>query len=348
MRQIPNYLSRAALLSLALVAAGEIVAGNSTQPMAAVDSAVVQSAVFARVGDSVITQDEYNAAFNVAARGKFYHGKPPENEIAVLQREVSDQLVARILLLREAKHRGLRPDDTEIQKTVQSYEQRYAGSEQWKKNRAQMLPPLLVRMEQESLLSQLEKTVRTSVKPNQEQVKAYYATHQAQFTEPEQLRVSVILLKVDPSASAATWKKTDEQAQAITKRARDGEDFAALARQHSADASAQQGGDMGYLHSGMLPEGAQEALTKLKDGQIADSVRLLEGFAVFRLTDRKAARLHEFDAVKVRAQELAQREQSDRAWIAFVADLKAKAPAQIDQSRFLPLAEQSNARATPK
>ena len=149
----------------------------------------------------------------------------------------------------------------------------------------------------------------------------------------------MILLKVDPSATSATWKKSDEQAQALVKRVRAGEDFAALARQHSGDGSAQQGGDMGYLHSGMLPDGTQEAMSKLKIGEISDSLRMLEGFALFRLTDRKAAKLHGFDAVKVRAQELAQREQSDAVWTAFVADLKTKTPAQIDQSRFLPLAK---------
>jgi parvulin-like peptidyl-prolyl isomerase len=348
MKQIPN-LSRAALLSLALAAAGEIVAASPATPSAPVAvPAMAQSAVFARVGDSVITQDEYNAAFNGATRSKFYHGKPPDSEIAVLQREVSDQLVTRILLQREAKRRGLRPDDAEIQKTVQSYEQRYAGSEQWKKNRAQMLPPLVLRLGQDSLLSQIEKTVRTGVKPSEKEAKAYYAAHQDQFTEPEQLRVSVILLKVDPSSPAATWKKAEEQAQALAKRLRGGEDFATLARQLSADESAKQGGDMGYLHSGMLPDGTQEVLAKMKAGEITDSVRLLQGQAVFRLTDRKAAKLHEFEAAKVRVQELVQREQSDRAWTAFVADLKTKTPPKIDQSRFLPLTQQSNARATPK
>lgn len=344
MRQIPSYLSRAALLSFVLVAAGDIVAGSLPAPVVA--SAVVTPTIFAKVGDSVITQDEYNAAFSVAARGKFYHSKPPDSEIAVLQREVSDQLVAGILLLREAKSRGMRPDAAEIEKKVQSYEQRYAGSEQWKKTRAQALPPLVARLEQDSLLSQLEKTVRTSVKPNEKEVKAYYAAHQAQFTEPEQLRVSVILLKVDPSSHSASWVKADEQAQAIAKRARAGEDFAALARQHSGDESAQKGGDMGYLHGGMLPEGTQEVLAKLKTGEVSDSVRLLQGHAVFRLADRKAARLHEFDSIKVRAQELTQREQANGAWTAFVADLKTKTPAKIDPSRFLPLAEKSNAPAT--
>lgn len=337
MRLLPDHFSRAALLSLALLAATDVMAATVAPTVGA--ATVVAPAIFAKVGDVVITQDEYKTAFDAAARGKFYHGKPPEHEVALLQREVGDQMVARILLLREAKQRGLRPDAAEIQKTVQGYEQRYAGSEQWKKNRAQALPPLVARLEQEDLLSQLEKTVRGGVKVSEKQVKAYYAAHQEQFTEPEQMRVSVILLKVEPSATSATWKKAEEQAQALAKRVRAGEDFAALARQHSGDGSAPQGGDMGYLHSGMLPEGTQAALAKLKNGETSDAVRLLEGLAVFRLTDRKVARLRDFEAVKVRAQELAQRELGNDTWTAFIADLKTKTAIQMDQSRFLPLAK---------
>ncbi|MDP2369633.1 peptidylprolyl isomerase [Rhodoferax sp.] len=332
-----NQLSATALLAVALVGAGNSLADNTAPPKPV--PAAAQSTVFARVGDTVITVDEYNLAFGVATRGKFYHGKPPEAEIAVLQREVSDQMVSRILQLREAKRRGLRADATAIAKTVQTYDQRYASSEQWKNNRSQLLPPLVARLEEEDTLSQLDKSVRAGVQPDEQQVRAYYAANQAQFTEPEQQHVAVILLKVEPSASSATWQKADEQAKAIAKRARAGEDFAALARQYSADPSAKQGGDMGYLHAGMLPDGAQEALTKLKPAEIGDSVRLLEGYAVFRLVERKAAKLHGFDAVKVRAQELAQRELGNRAWAAFIADLKAKTTVQIDQSRFLPLAK---------
>ena len=326
-----------AWLLLVLLAAGDGLAQTASAPK--VGAVAVPSPVFVRVGDNVITVDDYNVAFTAATRGKFYHGKPPEGEIAVLQREVGQQMVSRLLQLREAKVRGLRPDAAEIQKTVQGYEQRYANSAQWKNNRAQLLPPLVARLEQEDVLSQLEKSVRNKVKLDEKQVRAYYASHQAQFTEPEQQRVSVILLKVDPSATGATWLKADEQAKALAKRARAGEDFAALARQHSADPSAKQGGDMGYLHAGMMPDGAQEALSKLKPGDISDSVRLLEGFAVFRLTERKAPKLHDFESVKTRAQELAQRDRGDRAWSDFIAELKSKSTVQIDESRFLPLAK---------
>ncbi len=348
MSEVPNQLTRAVMFSFALVVAGDLVAANPAAKPAASASVAKRSPVFATVGDSVVTHEEYGAAFSAAGRGKFYHGKPPDGEIAVLQREVSDQLVARILLVREAKKRGLRPDDAEIQKTLQSYEKRYAGSEQWKKNKATMLPPLVARLGQDSVLSQLEKTVRTGVKPSEKEVKAYYAAHKEKFTEPEQLRVSVILLKVDPSSPTATWTKAAAEAQAIAKRVRAGENFEALARKHSADESAQQGGDMGYLHKGMLPEDTQVVLAKMKPGETSDALRLLQGQAVFRLTARKPAKAHEFDEVKERAGELAQREQSDRAWAALVAELKTKTPVKVDQSQFLPLAAKSGAGAVAK
>jgi len=37
--------------------------------------------VFARVADVVITQKQYDEAYAMAARNKFYHGKPPEAEV---------------------------------------------------------------------------------------------------------------------------------------------------------------------------------------------------------------------------------------------------------------------------
>lgn len=365
MKLIPIYSTTTVLLSLALVAGTAIAGGAQSMPpeasapptlepalaeppqVAQAPQVVETPVVFATVGEHVITQDEYNAALNIAAGGKFYHGKPPEGALALLQREVADKLVVALLLQHEATHRGLHPDAAEIQKKLEAYDQRYASSEQWKTNRAQLLPPVQARFEQESLVSQLEKTIRSGIEPSEMDIKAYYAAHLPKFTEPEQMRVSVILLKVDPSSPAATWLKADEQAQAIARQARAGEDFAALARQHSVDESAQQGGDMGYLHSGMLTDSAELALAKMKTGEISDAVRLLEGFAVFRLSDRKPAKLHEFDAVKVRAQELAQQKQSDEAWTALIADLKIRNPAKIDPSRFLPLPEPATTPATP-
>ena len=315
---------------------------GETAKIALKSTTVSSQAVFAKVADIVISQEDYDAAFSAATRSKFYHGKPPDGEIAELQREVGDQLVAKVLLFREAKRRGLEPDADEVQKTLQGYEQRYSSSEQWKNNRARLLPNLTRQLERESILKKFEAVVRDVPVPDEQQVKDYYLAHQEKFTEPEQLRVAVILLKMDPSSSEMMWKKAEEEAAGIVKLLRRGEDFAALARTHSGDPSAEQGGDMGYLHNGMLPDPAQAVLDPAKPGEIVSPVRLLEGVAIFRLTDRKVSKLNTLDKVQDRARDLLRRDQAGMEWTLLIAKLKKETTVKVDQSRFMPLLEKRN------
>ncbi len=337
---------RAALLAfLAMLVAVPAGAADVTP----VPAAVPAPQVFATVGDTVVTQEEYNAAFSLAARDKFYHGKPPEGEIARLQREVADELVTRVLRLVEARRRGLQPDEQQVRKALDDAERRYASDERWKKERAQVLPTLIERLEQNSLLQQLEQAVRSSTVPTAQQVAQYYAAHPDQFTQPEQLRLQVILLKVDPSSPKADWQKAQQDAQAIAQQLRDGAEFAEMARQRSGDTnSAPQGGDLGYRHIGMLPDNVQEVLKDLKPGELSPPVFLLEGFAVFRLNERKQPTLTSLEGARERAQELARRELGDRAWTALTDSLKQQTTARIDESRYLPLPPPPDGPSLPK
>lgn len=294
--------------------------------------------VFARVGDAVVTQKDYDDALAVASRNKFYHGKPPQEEVARLQREVANSLVDEVLLLREARRRKLQPDAAAVKQQIDGYEARYKTSEMWQKNKATMLPPLKKKLEQNSLLDQLHATVRKLPEPNAAQVRTYYEQHKDKFTEPEQVKVSMILLKVDPSSPQAKWNGAVEEGAAIVKRLRGGADFAQLANLHSGDASASKGGQLDYVHRGMLPEAAQAAVDKLQPGVIAEPVLLLEGVAVLRLDGRKPAKLNPLPAVQQRAHDLLVRDQADQAWADLLARLHQETPPRIDESRFLPLA----------
>jgi len=296
------------------------------------------TSVFARVGDAVISQKDYDDAFAVAARSKFYHGKPPEAEVAKLQREVGDSLVNDALLLREARRRKLQPDQAAVKKQIDAYEARYAKSEMWQKNKATMLLPLQKKLEHDSVLEQLNATVRKVPEPSAAQVQAYYDQHKDKFTEPEQVRVSMILLKVDPSSPQAKWNGATEEGAVIARRLRAGANFAELAKLHSGDPSAAKGGDLGYVHRGMLPDPAQAAVDKLQPGAITDVVLLLEGVAVLRLDDRKPAKLNPLSAVRQRAHDLLMRDLSDQAWSGFIARLRKETPTKVDESRYLPLA----------
>jgi parvulin-like peptidyl-prolyl isomerase len=334
---------------LAMAAAFIVVAGSTpAYAQAAADAApqapvaaaapAAAAAVFANVGKAVITSEQYEAAFAQAARGKFYHGKPPEAEVAKLQREVGQKLVDEILLVAEAKRRNIQPDPAAVQKTIDGYDERYKDSAQWKANRARVLPGLKAKLEADNVMEQLTAQARNVPEPSEAEVQKYYADHKDKFTSPEQVHLRMILLKMDPSSSKPQWDAAREEGAAISKRLKAGANFEELAHLHSGDASAKRGGDMGYLHRGMLPEPAQKVVDDLKKGEISDAVTLLEGVAVFRLDDRKEPVLNSFESVKQRARDLYVRDRADQAWDAFIAKLRKDTPIKLDESRFLPLA----------
>ena len=172
--------------------------------------------------------------------------------------------------------------------------------------------------------------------PADADVEDYYRRHAEKFTEPERIRVSLVLLKIDPSSPRATWEAAKAEAGTLVESLRGGGDFAALARTRSGDPSAAKGGDLGYLHRGMLPDDAQKALDGAEPGAIAGPVVLLEGVAVFRLDERRQARLQSYDASKTRARELLQRERAELAWTGLIAQLRRDHPAVVDESVYSP------------
>ena len=155
---------------------------------------------------------------------------------------------------------------------------------------------------------------------------------------PEQNQRYSLLFGVDPSSPSEVWQSAAEEGKSLTKQLSGGADFAELAREHSSDASADEGGDMGYLHSGMLSPAAQEQVDKLKPGELSDPVVLMEGVAIFRLDDRIPPKLNNFDSIKDRARALWLTEQSDIAWKSLLVRLKKNTPVRVNELRYLPLA----------
>ena len=337
-------LALTALITIGVLFGTEALAADASAPNSSAVSST--SPVFARVGKIVITQRDFDNAYASASRDRFYHGKPPEAEVAALQREISDKLVTNALLLNEAKRIKLKPDAAVVKQNLETYDQRNSGSEQWQKIRDRALPLLTKRYQEENLLRQLEQRVRKVRPPNEKQLRAYYNAHPEKFTEPEQLRVSVILLSIDPGLPI--WDATRKKAEDIVKQLREGADFAEMAKLYSGDKeTVDQGGDMGYMHGGMMSEMSQQVVDKLKPGEISDPVGLMEGIAIFKLTDRKEAKLNSFDAAKERAGELYLTEEGERAWKSLIAKLRKKTPVKVDESRFLPLPKPAE-KATTK
>lgn len=249
-------------------------------------------APFAIVGGEAIPQAEYQSALHEGMRRKFFHGAPSQEQVEAYRREVAQGLIDRVLLRQEARRRGLEGDN---------------------------------------LLARLEADVRRVPEPGAEEVRGYYDAHPDKFTAPERLRVALILLKVEPSATGGAWKAAEAEAARLVDRLRRGADFAELARLHSGDVSASRGGDLGYVHKGMLAGEAQQVLDGMKPGDVSAPLLLLQGVAVLRLEERVAPALSVFDAAKSRARDLLARERGEGAWQALIERLRRETPVTINE-----------------
>ena len=274
---------------------------------------VQEAQVFAKVNGRVVTLPEFETLYATTLRQRSYHGKVEEGMPEAVRKEVTELLVDRALLLEDAERRGLTPDAVKIEKEVAVYDARYASSPRWQQQREQMLPGVRAQLAKQSLLEQMEKVLREVPPPTSLEVQAYYDQHNELFTEPEKLRLSLILLKVDPSSPVASWDQARVEAQAIYQRIQKGADFSEAARLHSNDASAAKGGDLGYVHRGMLPEGVHEKIDKAKLSEVSEPITTLEGVVLIRLDERVLPKLRVFSDVEKRARELLVREREEQA-----------------------------------
>ncbi len=299
------------------------------------EKAQLPESVFAIVGDETITLEQYQVNLHASIKQRFFHGNIPQDKLDALRGEVAGQLIDRVLLRREAKRRGLAPDSAWVKQREDEISQRYRASPQWEKNKQDLLATLRAQLEEDSLIDHLESLVKEQVPaPSDEEVHRYYKTHQDRFTTPERMRVSIILLKVEPWSPDTAWQAAIDEARRLIAQLRDGggHDFAELARFHSSDESAEAGGDLGYVHKGMLTDEAQQVLDKMHVGDISEPVQLLRGIAIFRLDERDEPVLNSFEDSAKRAQGLLIRERKEQVWGEFLEALRANTRIRVNES----------------
>jgi parvulin-like peptidyl-prolyl isomerase len=295
--------------------------GAAAQGFATADASDQAQAVFATVNGEPILQSSYVTALRVAGRQRFYHGQAPEEALEAFRKEVAERLIVEKVMHQEATRRELQPDRDWVDAEFAKIEQRYSVSPEWAESGDTLKQQIREGLAERNLIEQVDQTYRSVAVPSKEEVRAYYEANPDKFTSPEQVRVSTILLKVEPWQPREVWLETTAKAEGILAQLKQGADFDEYAAEYPPLKQEQAG----YLHRGMLGETAQAEIDKLQPGQITGAVRLLEGVAILRLDDRKPARLNSLDRVYERASGLLARAQSEAAYRQRMDTLRAGA-----------------------
>jgi len=123
-----------------------------------------------------------------------------------------------------------------------------------------------------------------------QEIKEYYDLNIGEFTTEETIEARHILIRVDNDAEEQVWEDKKQQILSILENARAGEDFAALAREHSEDSSREQGGQLGVFGRGSMVKPFEEAAFSMKAGEISDPVRTQFGWHIIKVENVNEAK----------------------------------------------------------
>jgi len=214
------------------------------------------------------------------------------------------ELIAQQLLNEEADKYADRVDQSDVDRFIQSFEQRNHVTDS--QLRAQLQAEGVSydgfrknAFKQVEAMQMVEHEVRQRVQVPDSEIEAYYKGHPEEFRiAKEKYRLAQILFAVPPDAPpdklAAAQKKAEEVYGQVIK----GKDFAALARQYSDDDSKTKGGELGEFDPADLNDEIAAAIKPLKPGDITQPVHTRFGFHLIKVEAHRKRGRQPLAAVK--------------------------------------------------
>ena len=257
---------------------------------------------------------------------------PPDRRDEILRAAV-DRLVIYTLLSQESKNRHIPIDDKEINQRMQQLRSQFPTQDAFDKA-LQARGTTLDGLKKEALVDlSVTKLMDTEMAgqplATDQECKDFYAKNPEKFQQPESVRASHILIRVDEKADAAARKKARAEIDSVLKQAKAGADFGKLAQQHSQDGSAAQGGDLNYFPRGQMVPAFDKVAFSLKPGQISDVVQTQFGYHIIKVVDRKPARTVSYDEASGRIKEYLNEQRKQQHADEFIAALKKKSKIEV-------------------
>lgn len=128
---------------------------------------------------------------------------------------------------------------------------------------------------------------------------AAYDEQKNSFIAEEKRSVSHILFIIEDNTDASDVSAAKEKAQKAKAQLVAGKDFGELAKALSDDsATAENGGELGFIERGMMGKAFEEAAYQLPEGAISEPVRSQYGFHLIKLDSVEAKEIKPFETIK--------------------------------------------------
>jgi peptidyl-prolyl cis-trans isomerase SurA len=289
--------------------------------------------VVVHVNDLIISRSDVERAEQALAQENQQAGAMPA-EAAERQKNLLRDMIDKQLLLSRGKELGINADAEVIRRldeirkqnkldTMEDLEkaarQQGVSFEDFKAGiRDNVITQMVVRDE-----------VGRRLQMSQSQEQAYYDAHKQEFTQPEQIKLSEILVPTAADGNDAAVAQAQAKAEGIEAKLKAGENFEDLAKANSGGPTAAQGGDLGMYKRGALAKVLEDQTFNLKPGEWTAPIRTRQGFVILKVTDHVAAGVAPLKDVEQQVQEGMYTEAMQPALRAYLTKLREDAYKEI-------------------
>jgi len=306
----------------------------ATLPALSADTVVEQ--IIARVNNSIITRSDYVRS-EEQLKDEIKQQDPSHFDKVYIdkKRDVLRDLIDQQLLLEKGKDLGITADTELIKKLDEMRKQMNLGSmeelEKAAESQGVSYEDFKQNMRNQIITQQvMGREVGSHLNITKEEEQKFYDEHKGDMEQPEEIRLSEILVSTQKSAPAPAVapdpsKITDPTSTALTPAPAPSEDdqlaaakakanelldqikkgapFEEVAKKNSDGPTAAQGGDLGIFKRGTLSKELEDLTFAMKAGDISDVRITKQGFVILKVTEHQMAGIPTMKQVEPRIQD---------------------------------------------
>ncbi|HEV2720095.1 MAG TPA: peptidylprolyl isomerase [Thermoanaerobaculia bacterium] len=301
-------------------------------------AAQLLEAIVVRVGDRIITRTQYlkriNEGYNEIEQ------TAPKAEWATrkadFKKNLIDELVAELLVKDRADRLNITVTSEEVKESVARVKQQYGiksdqefdeSLQKSNMNRAEMESRM-----RDSILS--NKLFARELRPREDltdkELRERYDREKERYRLPERAHLrEIIVLRPDNLMQASVAR---QHAEDLAKQARDGADFALLAKTASEAATKDKGGDLGEVARGELLPELDKAVFNATAGQVIGPIEAKTAWHILKVEQRLPSEVPAFETLKEKLRKDVSEEAFQRDYKAYIDRLRKDAFIQINDA----------------
>jgi peptidyl-prolyl cis-trans isomerase SurA len=302
-------------------------------PAYSVDTVIEQIAV--QVNDQIITRTEYTRSRD-QLKQETQQATDPDKAFAERDKDVLRDLIDRQLLLSRGKDLGITAETEVIKRLDEMRKQMKMDSmeELEKAATAQgvSFEDFKQQMKEQIITQQvIGKEVGSHMQLSKEDEQKFYDEHKEELRQPEQIRLSEILVATPAPAKegdpedAQALAAAEAKANGLLAEIRKGAKFEDVAKKNSNGSTAAQGGDLGLFKRGVLAKELEDKTFAMKPGEVSDVIRTKQGFVILDVVEHQEEGIPPYKDVEAKVQDAMYMQKLQPALRTYLAKLRTEA-----------------------